>query len=214
MNLNDGDSLIHRTYGSTVCWSINGRSGVLSRKCWNCACLYCFYIISICCTLKEYNHQLSFLKWWLDIEFITNNKCELYCQFAKTAWNTECFQKFFVQWDLGNKRNNTLVLLGKCSIPLLRSRILDINLITSLSLPPDSVLITSNALPLARLMSLGCLTEMFLQGSDSAVPVALVVSMGMCMNPVLWNLLWNFVLRRTTLHQCGNTAMGSFSTHV
>lgn len=60
---------------------------------------------------------------------------------------------------------------------------MDVNLITFLSLPPDSVLITSNALPLARLRSWGCLTEMFLQESDSAVPVALAVSMGMCMNP-------------------------------
>lgn len=60
---------------------------------------------------------------------------------------------------------------------------MDVNLFTALSLPPNSVLITSNALLLAQLKSWGCLTEMFLQGSDSAVPVALRVSMGMSMNP-------------------------------
>lgn len=41
------------------------------------------------------------------------------------------------------------------------SRILVV--ITALLLPPDSVLITSNALLLAGLKSWGCLTEMFLE---------------------------------------------------
>lgn len=74
-------------------------------------------------------------------------------------------------------------MLVKCSVPLVTSRIWAVYLITALSLPPNSVVITSNALLLARLKSWGCVREMFLQESYSAVPVALVVSMEMRVDP-------------------------------
>lgn len=76
-----------------------------------------------------------------------------------------------------------LVVLLKWSLALVTSRILDIYFITALSLPPNSVVIASNALLLAGLKSWGCVTEVFLQESCSAVPVALVVSMEMNTNP-------------------------------
>lgn len=71
----------------------------------------------------------------------------------------------------------------KRSVPLVTSRIWAVYLITALSLPPNSVVITSNALLLARLKSWGCVREMFLQESYSAVPVAPVVSMEMRLDP-------------------------------
>jgi len=71
------------------------------------------------------------------------------------------------------------VVLGKRSVPLVTSRSLDVNLITALSLPLNSVLITSDALLLAGLKSWGRLIEVFLQGRDSAVPLALKVSVAM-----------------------------------
>lgn len=71
----------------------------------------------------------------------------------------------------------------KCSVPLVTSRIWAVYLITALSLPPNSVVITSNALLLARLKSWGCVREMFLQESYSAVPMAPVVSMEMRLDP-------------------------------
>lgn len=71
----------------------------------------------------------------------------------------------------------------KRSVPLVTSRIWAVYLITALSLPPNSVVITSNALLLARLKSWGCVREMFLQESYSAVPMAPVVSMEMRLDP-------------------------------
>lgn len=76
-----------------------------------------------------------------------------------------------------------LVVLPKWSVPLVTSEILDIYFITALSLPPNCVVIASNALLLTGLKSWGCVTEVFLQESCSAVPVALVVSMEMNMSP-------------------------------
>lgn len=76
-----------------------------------------------------------------------------------------------------------MVVLLKWSVPLVTSRILDIYFITALSLPPNSVVIASNALLLAGLKSWGCVTEVFLQESYSVVLVALVVSVEMNTNP-------------------------------